>query len=164
MNPIATGLLATALMAALACGAARADTNVSGWEVSNKPDKGVCTAARDYKDAADNNKENAVAFGLVRAGNGMVLVVNFSYEDWTWDKSEDVKADLLIDGEMVLKQAKWVGDKQGLTATFDQSGDILSKFGNGKKVVLHFDNGDAEFDTPNAGMAIGAVQQCLDAK
>ncbi len=160
MKPIVVGVLATML----SCGIAYADTNVSGWEVSSKPDKGVCTAARDYKDAADDNKENAVVFGLVRADGALVLIVNFTYEDWKWDKDEDVKADLLIDGEMILKQAKWKGDKQGLTATFDQSGDILSKFGNGKKVVLHFENGDADFFTPNAGMAIGAVQQCLDAK
>ena len=149
----------------LSGGIARADSIVGGWEISGKPmANGACLAAREYADKEDGGKKNAVVFGVVKAKDSKILIVSLSYEGWKWDKGEKVTADLLVDGKRVVRGLKWEGDKETLVTKFDEGDDMITTFGGGKKIVLRFDDGTADFLTPNVGLALGAAQLCLDVK
>jgi len=154
------------LISVLAClcgGAAFADADIGGWAVSAKPNSdGACTATRAYVDKEDDNKKNSVVFGLVKDKAGTQLLVVFGYEDWGFDKDEAVVADLIVDGKTIRKKWKWEGDGKVLTSVFNDADTLIPVFGAGKEVVLHFGKGeDADFQIPNAGLALGAVQLCL---
>lgn len=151
------------MLACLCGGAAFADADIGGWAVSAKPNSdGACTATRAYVDKEDDNKKNSVVFGLVKDKAGIQLLVVFGYEDWSFDKDEAVVADLIVDGKTIRKKWKWEGDGKVLTSVFDNAESIVPVFGAGKQVVLHFGKGeDADFQIPNAGLALGAVQLCL---
>ena len=158
--------IALAFFGLVLCGGiAQAESMVGGWEISGKPlANGACLAAREYADKEDGGKKNAVVFGVVKAKDSKLLIVSLSYEGWKWDKGEKVTADLLVDGKKIVRKLKWEGDKETLVVKFDDGDEMINTFGGGKKIVLHFDDGEADFLTPNAGLALGAATLCLDAK
>lgn len=151
------------ILACLSGGPALADAAIGGWSVTANPDSnGVCTATRSYTDKDDDNKKNSVVFGLIKDKTGPQMVVVFGYEDWGFDKDEAVVADLIVDGKTIHKKWKWEGNGKVLTGLFDDPDTMVPVFGAGKEAVLHFGKGeDADFQIPNAGLALGAVQLCL---
>ena len=155
-------LIGAAFMA-LSSGAAFADTAIGGWTVTDKPDEnGVCMASHIYNDKDDDNKRNSVVFGLAKGKTGTQLIVVLGYEDWNFDKGEAVVGDFLVDGKAVYKKWKWEGDGKVLTAVFADSDALVPVLGAGKKIFLHFGkDGEANFQIPNAGMALGAAQHCM---
>jgi hypothetical protein len=162
-------LLLNLLLAAVLCpAAARAEISVGGWSVSEKPDDGVCTASREYKDRDDDNKENAVVLALGTAKDGeRVLIVSLAYEGWAWDKDEMVKADFKVGNKMIHKASTWKApSKTNLVSTFKGPAvdTYLETLGTGQKMFLTFDkDSEANFLIPNVGMALGAVKLCLGA-
>lgn len=167
-----TGYNRLACMTILAAGAllaatvARADSTIGGWTVSTAPDKdGLCAATYAYVDKDDDNKKNSVVFGLMKDKTATAMVLVFGYQDWKFDKGQAVNADIVVDGTTMEKDTKWEGDGQVLTTTFADAANVLPTFGSGKKIVLRFGkDGEANFLTPNAGLALGATQLCLDQK
>lgn len=156
------GLMAL-LLACLGGTPALSDTTIGGWAVSAKPDtNGACMATRSYKDADDDNRKNAVVFGLVKGKTGTQMVMVLGYEDWNYDKGEAIEADLIVDGKTIHKKWKWEGDGKSLTTTFDDADTLVPILGAGKTLVVRFGkDGDASFLIPNAGLALGAAQLCL---
>ena len=164
MRNVLAGLVLAAALAPAAASAA----SLGGWQVSDKPDKGVCLASREYKDPDDDNKQNGVAFGLVTTPDGgQALIISLGYEGWEWDKNETVEADLKIGKKMLYKRAKWeANDKTTLVGTFlAQSVDsLLEGIGTGETMYLTFGkDSEANFLIPNAGMALGGVKLCHSA-
>lgn len=160
-----------ALTTVFACGTllgatmTHADSSIGGWSVSTAPDKdGLCSATYAYVDKDDDDKKNSVVFGLMKDNSATAMVLVFGYQDWKFDKGQALTADIIVDGQTLQKNTKWEGDGVVATTTFANAADVLSGFGAGKTVVLHFPDGDAKFLTPNAGLALGATQLCLDQK
>ena len=57
---------------------------------------------------------------------------------------------------------KWEGDGKVSTAICQDTGTMVPTLGAGKTIVVRFGkDGDADFLTPNAGLALGAVQLCM---
>lgn len=160
-------LLLNLVLAAVLCPiGARAEISIGGWAVTDKPDDGVCTAVREYKDPDDDNRENAVALGVGAAKDGeRFLVVSLAYEGWAWDKDETVKADFKIGSKMIHKASNWKAvSKTGLVSTFKGAAvdTYLETLGTGQKMLLTFDkDSEANFLIPNVGMALGAMKLCL---
>ena len=151
------------VLACLASGPVFADTAIGGWTISDAPNAdGACLAARAYNDKEDDNKRNSVVFGLVKNSAGTQLVLVLGYEGWNFDKGQAVVADLIIDAKTIYKNWKWEGDGQVLTAVFSDVDALVPTIGAGKKIFLRFGkSGEANFQIPNAGMALGAVNLCM---
>lgn len=138
------------------------ETTIGGWSVTLRPAaNGICSAAREYKDPDDGNKQNAVAF-LMRSDKPDTIIVSLGYEGWTWDKDEKTTADFKVDKTVIIKQAAWTsGAKTGLVGVFDGSDAFMNKVSGGQKAFLIFGkNSEANFLIPNAGLALGALKLC----
>lgn len=159
-----TVILGAALLAAALSTAAQADTKVGGWTVSDKPDDGVCTAAREYKDADDENRMNGIALVVAKGkGDATTLVISLAYEGWEYTKGEKTTADLKIDDRTLFRKAVWQApEKTILTGTFTDADGLIDLLGQGQTMYLVFDkDSEANFRIPNAGMALGAAKLCL---
>lgn len=151
------------ILSALAT-AARADTQVGGWGVTDKPDNGTCMATREYRDADDSNRSNGIALLLAKGqGGSTTLVISLAYEGWEWDKGEKPTADLRIGKQVLFKKAVWqAAEKTVLTGTFTEADTLVDKLGSGETMYLDFDkDSEANFKIPNAGMALGAAKLCM---
>lgn len=144
---------------------AAAETTVGGWQVTQRPNDGLCSAVRGYKDPDDDNKENAVAF-MIGSNKPDTIIVSLAYEGWDWDKDEKVTADFKADKTMLLKKSSWTATKKTVLASaFDGADVFLDKVGGGKKLFLTFaKDSEANFLIPNAGLALGAMKLCLAQK
>ncbi|WP_299566699.1 hypothetical protein [Enterovirga sp.] len=157
-------IVGAAVLVAAFSTAAQADIKVGGWDVSDKPDKGVCTASREYRDKDDENRMNGIALVVSKDNAGKdILVVSLAYEGWDWDKDEKTTADFKIDRRVLYRKAVWqAADKTILTGTFTQADELIDALGQGQTMYLTFDkDSEANFRIPNAGMALGAAKLCL---
>ena len=163
---LTAGVLTAGIMV---CGSARADptTTVGGWTVHLKPqDNGSCNAVYNYDDPDDDNKKNVIVFSSFTAKSGATsLIFSLFYQGWKWKKGSKVTTDLSVDGKRVAKDISWQGDDQTLTMYQENANNLITALAGGKTIVLKFDDGDkANFVTPNAGMALGALALCLSEK
>lgn len=150
------------VLACLASSPAFADKTIGGWAVSDKPDAdGTCMATHAYNDTDDGNKKNSVVFGLVKNPAGTQLIIVLGYEDWNFDKDQAVVGDFVVDSKTIYRNWKWDGDGKVLTAAFSDIDTLIPVLGTGKKINLRSGTGEANFQIPNAGMALGAVSFCM---
>ncbi|GEP02236.1 hypothetical protein MOX02_02740 [Methylobacterium oxalidis] len=130
---------------------------VGKWEVERDLSMSgahACLAAKIYKDKADDDAENAV---VLKRDEG-VVIISLGYENWGWDKKEEVEVAFLLDKRMVLKNSKWTGDDTTLYTSFPDR--ILPDLIGAKKLVLRFSDGDADFDLAGLPDAYDALKRC----
>ncbi|MEA1830888.1 hypothetical protein U8607_02225 [Methylobacterium durans] len=130
---------------------------VGKWEVERDLSVSgahACLAAKIYKDKADDDAENAV---VLKRDEG-VVVISLGYENWGWDKKEEVEVAFLLDKRMILKDSKWTGDDTTLYTSFPER--ILPDLIGAKKLVLRFSDGDADFDLAGLPDAYDALKRC----
>lgn len=158
---LAAVLLSGTLVAPAAAAAEIPFETVKGWDVERSAGDagpGVCIMSRAYKDADDGNAANAVVFALEGSNANLVLV----YEKWNWDKTETVKAPLLLDKKVYAPKATWVGNGTTLTAQFSDS--IVPNLLAAKTIVLKFDDGAADFKIPGFAEGYESLRRCNLAK
>ncbi|MDR7036123.1 hypothetical protein J2X36_000861 [Methylobacterium sp. BE186] len=114
----------------------------------------ACLAAKLYKDKSDEDAENAI---VLKREEG-AIVISLGYENWGWDKKEEVEVAFLLDKRMVLKDSKWTGDDTILVTSFPDK--ILPDLVGAKKIVLRFSDGDADFDLAGLPDAYDALKRC----
>lgn len=141
------------------------EMTIGGWQVTQRPSDGVCSATREYKDADDDNKDNAAGF-FIHVDRPDRIIVSFGYEGWEWDQDEKVTADFKTDKGMIFEKSNWKGSgKTALVSSFDGADAIMNKVSSGQKLFLTFDqDSEANFLIPNVGMALGAIKLCLSQK
>src|SRR3954451_14815130 len=96
-------LIAALLAGFLASPAIAQMKGVSGWLIEKRENDKYCNASRDYKDAADENRE--YAFVLTYSAERIVMVL--VYEGWEWGKAGDsLTVDLSTDkGDFIMKKS-----------------------------------------------------------
>ncbi|WP_204262853.1 hypothetical protein [Methylobacterium sp. BTF04] len=130
---------------------------VKGWEIERTVgDTGpsACLMSHTYKDKDDNNAVNGIIFALNGSETALVLV----YEKWEWDKNEKMKVPLTLDKKRYAANSAWVGDGQTLTGTFPDS--IVPNLMAAKKLILTFDNGEADFEIGNFAEGYESLRRC----
>ncbi|WP_018261445.1 hypothetical protein [Methylobacterium sp. WSM2598] len=154
---ITAGLLSALVSAASWAGERQPFEKVKGWEVERTVgDAGPnpCVASRTYKDRDDNNAVNAVVFAL--DGSRAVLVL--AYQGWGWDKNEKVTVPLALDKKLIDAKSRWVGDAEMLSTKLPDTvvPDLLAA----RKIILRFDDSDADFDIAGFPQAYEALRRC----
>jgi hypothetical protein len=152
------------LLAGFLAGPAVAQTKgVRGWLIQKRENDKYCNASRDYKDAADENRE--YAFVLTYSPERIVIVV--VYEGWEWEKAGDrVSVDLSTDKNDIMKKSNWeVLDKTAIRGVFDFDQKILDGFSGAER--LSVDVGDDEDDSieveiPQATRMLAALKSCQE--
>src|ERR1043165_5795202 len=101
-------LLIAALLAGFLAGPAVAQTKgfqvkgVSGWLIEQRENDPYCNASRDYRNAADENRDYGIALTYSPERIGMVLF----YEGWEGEKAGDsISVDLSTDKGDIMKKA-----------------------------------------------------------
>lgn len=152
------GLLLPCVLGVAAGAAERtAFETVKGWEVErNVGDTGpnACLMSHVYKDKDDDDAVNGVIFALDGANANIVLV----YEKWEWDKNEKTKAPLSLDKRVYAANATWTGDGQTLVSKFPDA--IVPNMMAAKKIILKFDNGEADFEIGGFAEGYEALRRC----
>ena len=159
-------LLIAALLAGFLAGPAVAQTKeVPGWLIEKRENDKYCNASRDYKDAADENRE--YAFVLTYSAERIVMVV--IYEGWEWEKAGDrISVDLSTDKNDIMRKSNWeVLDKTTIRGVFDFDQKILDGFSGAER--LYVDVGDDEDDSieveiPRAAEMLAALKSCQEKK
>lgn len=131
--------------------------SVKGWEVERAApgSKGpACLMSKSYKDADDDNAENALVFALA----GDQAIVTFVYEHWTWDKNEKLQVPLVLDKKVAIAKSAWTGDGQTLTALLPDS--IVPNLLAAKTMVLKLDGADADFKLAGFAEAYASLRRC----
>jgi hypothetical protein len=169
--PVETGegwmrlLVAAAAGALLLSSGAFAQTTVAGWTIGHD-NNGDCQAAYSYKDAEDDNAENSVVISLVEEKGRKVpdVYVILAYEKWDWDKGEETKTEVLVDKKVYASGHSWISPSKNLLISkfVNQLDRFVRAFAEGKKLTIRFteDDEEAEFNIPDVGQALGAVQYC----
>jgi hypothetical protein len=158
-------LMAMTAAAVLLASGASAQTTVAGWKIGHD-NNGDCQATYSYKDAEDDNAENTVVISLVEEKARKVpdVYVILAYEKWDWDKGEEAKTEVLVDKKVYASDHTWVSPSKNLLISkfVNQLDRFVRAFADGKKLTIRFaeDDEEAEFDIPNVGQALGAVQYC----
>ncbi|WP_341992697.1 hypothetical protein [Azorhizobium sp. AG788] len=130
---------------------------VKGWEIERSAPgaKGpVCLMSKAYKDADDEDAENALVFA--QAGDQIVL--SFVYEHWTWKKNEKLRVPLVLDKKVAIAKSAWIGDGPTLTAELPNS--IMPSLLAAKTMVLKLDGADADFKLAGFAEAYEALRRC----
>lgn len=154
--------LAAALLPVLVAGPSHAAERqpfemVKGWEIERTvgdTSSSACLMSHGYKDPDDNNAENAIIFALDGSTAAIVLV----YEKWAWDKNEKTTVPLSLDKKLYAAKSAWVGDGQTLTATFPDA--IVPNLMAAKKIVLRFENGEADFQIGGFAEGYESLRRC----
>lgn len=150
--------------ASLALSEPFAQERVGGWSVSRVPDAaGTCTASRAYADPADNGAANKITLALAKPKEGAAsLTVTLFYEGWEWDAGETVSAELLAGKQSLVKDARWTAPSPNeLSGAFGGIELLLWGLANAGTLTLRFDeSAEAEFDIPDAGLAVAALRGC----
>jgi len=157
MARIAT-LTALVLLAgpALAAGETPFET-VKGWAIERTAPgaKGpACLMSTSYKDAEDDDAENALVFALA----GDQVVISFIYEHWEWEKNETLRVPLMLDKKVALAKSTWTGDGQTLTAVLPAS--LVPGLLAAKTLVLKLDGADADFRLAGFAQAYDSLRRC----
>lgn len=130
---------------------------VKGWAVERAApgSKGPpCMMSKAYKDADDDDAENALVFTPVEDQ----LVIAFVYEHWTWKKNAKLTVPLVLDKKVAMAKSSWVGDGPTLTAVLPAS--ILPALLAAKTMVLKLDGADADFKLAGFADAYASLRRC----
>ncbi|KRE11907.1 hypothetical protein ASE63_19370 [Bosea sp. Root381] len=125
-----------------------------GWDVERTANGAACLMSKSYKDADDDNAENALVFALV----GDKAVMTFVYEHWTWDKDEKIRVPLVLDKVVAIPKSLWIGDGQTLTAELPES--LVPGLLAAKIMVLKLDGADADFNLAGFPQAYESLRRC----
>jgi hypothetical protein len=136
---------------------------VTGWLIEQRDTDKYCNASRDYKDAADENRE--YGFVLTYSPDRIVMVI--FYEGWEWGKAGDsVSVDLSTDKGDIMNKSRWeVLDKTGIRGAFDFDQKILDGFSGAERLFV--DAGDdkddsIELEIPRATRMLAALKSCQE--
>jgi len=131
--------------------------NVGGWEVERNVGAGglhPCQMLYAYKDKDDNDAENAIAVAFT----GSDLILSLAYQNWGFDKDESVTAPISVDKTVLYPKQGWTGDGMNLRTVLP--GAAIAKLAAGRKIILKFGNGTADFNIPGFGDAVAALKRC----
>ena len=156
-------LAACAILAVAGSGTASAAATVEGWSVTPTPSDGVCVAGRQAVDKA-SGKKSAVVYGLLDSGYATNLIVTLSYQDWHFKPDEPVAVELVIGDKALAGKARWVGDAETLSYTFNNAAPLIDLLGAAPAITVRLADGEATFATPRAAPALAAARTCLGAK
>ncbi|TKW79518.1 MAG: hypothetical protein DI543_04805 [Bradyrhizobium icense] len=157
-------LLITALLAGFLAGPAIAQIKgVPGWLIQKRENDKYCNASRDYRDAADENRD----YGFVLTYSPDRIVMVLFYEGWEWEKAGDIlSVDLSTENGDIMKKSRWeVLDKTGIRGVFDFDQKILDGFSGAERLFV--DAGDDEDDSievkiPQASRMLAALKSCQE--
>ena len=157
-------LLIAALLAGFLAGPAIAKImGVPGWLIQKRENDKYCNASRDYRDAADENRD----YGLVLTYSPDRIVMVLFYEGWEWEKAGDIlSVDLSTENGDIMKKSRWeVLDKTGIRGVFDFDQKILDGFSGAERLFV--DVGDDEDDSielaiPRATRMLAALKSCQE--
>jgi hypothetical protein len=92
------------------------------------------------------------------------VYVILAYEKWDWDKGEQTKTSVLVDKKVYASDHTWISPSKNLLISkfVNQLDRFVRAFADGKTLTIRFtdDDEEAEFNIPNVGQALGAVQYC----
>jgi hypothetical protein len=125
-----------------------------GWDIERSARGPTCLMSKSYKDAKDDNAENALVFAIVADK----AVMSFIYQHWTWDKNETIRVPLVLDKLVAIPRSDWVGDGQTLTAELPNS--IVPRMLAAKTMILKLDGADADFNLSGFPQAYEALIRC----
>jgi hypothetical protein len=133
---------------------------VQGWLVEQREDDKYCNASRDYKDAADGNRN----YGIVLAYSADRIVMVLFYEGWNLKKTSDgLMVDLSTEKGDIMKNSKWeVLDKTGMRGVFDFDQKILDGFSGAERLSVKAGNSPIELKIPRATEMLAALKSCQD--
>lgn len=130
---------------------------VAGYQINrvNEPNNAYpCRMVRGYADPKDNNAANALAFAQLDG----LFIVSLVYERWKWEAGKLYKAKFSVDNKLIDADAQWLGNGTNLAIKVPVS--HLPKFNTGKKIILGFKNGSADFDLTGFKPAYEATVRC----
>jgi len=136
---------------------------VPGWLIQQRENDKYCNASRDYRNAADENRD----YGFVLTYSPERIVMVIFYEGWEWEKAGDsLSVDLSTDKGDIMKKSRWeVLDKTGIRGVFDFDQKILDGFSGAERLII--DVGDDEDDSieleiPRATRMLAALKSCQE--
>ncbi|WP_232629054.1 hypothetical protein [Methylobacterium sp. Leaf118] len=130
---------------------------VKGWQVERvvgDTSADSCLMTHVYEDEDDNNATNAIVFAL--DGNKAVLAL--VYQGWSYDKDETRTVPLYLDKKLIKAKSQWVGDGKVLTAQLPDS--IVPDLLAAKRIILRFEDGDADFNIPHFAAGYESLRRC----
>ena len=147
------------VLAAPACEAAQREPfeTVKGWEVERSvgaTGANPCLMSHTYEDKDDNNATNAIIVAL----DGSEAVIVLVYQGWGWDKDERLKIPFALDKRVVVAKSNWIGDGKTLTGKFPDS--IVPQMLAAKRIVLRFEDGEADFDIAEFAAGYESLRRC----
>lgn len=159
-------LLVTALLAGLLTGPAAAQTKgvpvegVGGWLIEQRENDKYCNASRDYKDAADENRDRGIV--LTYSEDRIVMVL--FYEGWEWAKAgERFNVDLSTDKGDIMNQSRWEAlEKNGLRGVFPFDQKILDGFSGAERLFIKAGGYYTEIKIPRATEMLAALKSCQE--
>ncbi len=128
-----------------------------GWDIERSaPGANAqhCMMSRAYRDPEDNNAENGVVL-VLSGGQAFVTLV---YENWTWEKGRKLRVPLMLDGKVVVAGSDWAGEGQALSAVLPEA--VVPEMAQARKLVLKFDDGQADFDIDGFSEAYLSLRRC----
>ena len=159
-------LLIAALLAGFLAGPAVAQTKgfqvkgVSGWLIEQRENDKYCNASRDYRNAADENRDYGIALTYSPERIGMVLF----YEGWEGEKAGDsISVDLSTDKGDIMKKSTWtVLDKTGIRGVFNFDQKILDGFSGAERLSIKIGDHSTEMKIPRATRMLAALKSCQE--
>lgn len=134
---------------------------VKGWEIERSvgdASANPCLMSHTYEDKDDNNATNAIILAL----DGSEAVIVLVYQGWGWDKDERLKIPFALDKRVVIPKSNWVGDGKTLTGKFPDS--IVPQMLAAKRIILRFEDGEADFDIAEFAAGYESLRRCDAAK
>jgi hypothetical protein len=136
---------------------------VSGWLIEKRENDKYCSASRDYRDAADENRD----YGFVLTYSPERIAIVIFYEGWEWEKAgESLSVDLSTDKGDIMKKSRWqVLDKTGIRGVFDFDQKILDGFSGAERLFVEAgdDEDDSiELEIPRATRMLAALKSCQE--
>jgi hypothetical protein len=133
---------------------------VSGWLIQQRENDKYCNASRDYRDAADENRDHG--FVLTYSEERIVMVL--FYEGWDLKKTGDgLSVDLSTDKGDFMKKSKWeVLDKTGIRGIFDFDQKILDGFSGAERLSIKIGDHSTEMKIPRASQMLAALKSCQE--
>lgn len=132
------------------------------WRIEQRANDKYCNASRDYKDAADENRNYVIVLTYSEDRIAIVLV----YDGWKWKAGDTLSVDLSTDKGDIMKKSKWVVlDQTTIRGAFDFDQKILDGFSGAERLFV--DAGDDEDDSieleiPRATWMLGALKLCQE--
>jgi hypothetical protein len=153
-------LIAALLAGFLASPAVAQIKGVTGWLIQQRENDKYCNASRDYKDAADENRD----YGIVLTYSEERIVMVLFYEGWDFKKTGDgLSVDLSTDKGDIMKKSRWeVLDKTGIRGIFDFDQKILDGFSGAERLSFKIGDHSAEMKIPRATQMLAALKSCQE--